>query len=117
MNDGKQNHMEVMIDALKFIRKWTGLIVGLAVLFPFLFNSYYLNFNMNMNGIQNGGALGDYNWSSVFELIAFILLLILMPISRFLLKEWHKPTLYILLGIIIMTLSQNLTVLISNKIY
>jgi len=106
-----------IIKIFKLIRKWAGLIIGFAVLIPFLFKSLYMNGMLSFNGVMNDSSLGDYNWSISFDIVAFMLLILFLPLSRLLLKQWHKPTLYVLFGIIVMNVSQDLTVYILIKMY
>jgi len=47
--------LEKIFIFLKFVRKWTGLIIAFATLIPFIFKSFYLNALMNI------GNLGDYD--------------------------------------------------------
>lgn len=92
-------------------RYYIGTISAFAASIPWLWKSYYVLHLLAIDGVDSSIGVGpDMALGFGFDLVFLFVSMILMSLSQSLLRSWCKPALYILLGIVLMTLVQDATI-------
>ena len=93
------------------LRKKIGVSFAFAASIPWLWKSHYVLHLLAIDGVDSSIGVGpDMAIGFGFDLMFLFVSMILMSISQSLLKGWCKPALYVLLGVILVTLVQDATI-------
>jgi len=92
-------------------RKTIGISFAFAASIPWLWKSHYMLHLLAFDGLNSSIGVGpDMALGFGFDLVFLFVSMILMSISQSLLKGWCKPALYVLLGVVLVTLVQDATI-------
>lgn len=92
-------------------RKLIGVSIAFAASIPWLWKSHYVLHLLAVDGVDSSIGVGpDMAIGFGFDLVFLFVSMILMSISQSLLKGWCKPALYVLLGVVLVTLVQDATI-------
>lgn len=92
-------------------RKKIGVSFAYAASIPWLWKSHYVLHLLAIDGVDSSIGVGpDMAIGFGFDLVFLFVSMILMSISQSLLKGWCKPALYMLLGVVLVTLVQGATI-------
>ncbi len=93
------------------IRKIFGVGAAFAASIPWLWKSHYVLHLLAIDGVDSSIGVGpDMAIGFGFDLVFLFVSMIFMSISQSLLKGWCKPALYVLLGVVLVTLVQDATI-------